>query len=101
MIVVYGHQIERYYLRLRRMGLVRSRRDFARRWLQRASTYMHDLRGKDREWALVSPSTMAHLYERLTAIADLLPPGIAAEVRAVVTDIDRDAAVVGLLRSGR
>ncbi|UYW29505.1 hypothetical protein OKC48_13675 [Methylorubrum extorquens] len=98
---VYGQQIERYYLRLREMGLVRSRRDYGRRWLRRASTYMHDLRGKKREWALVRPDTTAHLRERLTAVADLLPPGLAAEVRAVVSDIDRDVTVVGLLRSGR
>ncbi|CAO4148005.1 hypothetical protein [Methylorubrum aminovorans] len=62
---------------------------------------MHDLRGKKREWALVRPDTTAYLRERLTAVADLLPSGLAAEVRAVVSDIDRDAAVVGLLRSGR
>lgn len=99
--VVYGHQIERYYLRLREMGLVRSRRDYGRRWLRRASTYMHDLRGKKREWALVRPDTMAHLRERLAAVADLLPSRLAAEVRAVVSDIDRDATVVGLLRVGR
>ncbi|PXW65870.1 hypothetical protein [Methylobacterium sp. B4] len=62
---------------------------------------MHDLRGKKRECALVRPGTTAHLRERLAAVADLLPPGLAADVHAIVSDIDRDAAIVSLLRAGR
>lgn len=98
---VYGHQIETYYHRLREIGLVRSRRDYSRRWLRRAETYLHDLVGKRRGGCLVGPDALRHLRERLGAVADLSPPGPAAEVRAVLAEIDRDLMVTTLLRAGR
>lgn len=55
----------------------------------------------DPSWGALTPDTLRHLRERLVALADLLPPGPATEVRAVLAEIDRDRAVGMVLRAGR
>lgn len=86
------------YERLRQIGLVRSKRDFARRWLGRGKTYLRDYEYRSgREAMRVSARTVEKLHVRIAAIAARVPARIASDLHEVMREIERDGRVADLL----
>lgn len=79
------------------LGLVRSKRDYSRRWLGRGPTYLRDYELRGRDFVPVPAVTVARLRTRLRAVADRVPPGIRMEIEAVIATIDQGTAVAVLL----
>lgn len=90
-----------YVDRLTRFGLVRSKRDFARRWLQRGPTFIRDYEFRSRGWNRLKPATVSQLRANLSAVAAYLPDGLAAEVAAVIEEIDRDERIASVMDEWR
>jgi hypothetical protein len=87
------------YERLRRIGLVRSKRDFAQRWLGRGKTYVRDYEFKiGRNAMTVPPRTVRKLHARIAAVAARVPARVASDLNDVLRDIERDCRVADLLR---
>ena len=87
------------YGRLRQIGLVRSKRDFAQRWLGRGKTYLRDYEYKvGRGGARVPACTIGKLQTRIAAVAARVPGRIARDLNEVLREIDRDCRVADLLR---
>jgi hypothetical protein len=82
------------YERLRQIGLVRSKRDFAQRWLGRGKTYLRDYEYKiGRDAVRVSARTVEKLHARIAAVAARVPAGVASDLHEVMCEIERDARV--------
>lgn len=96
---MYGTQLLRHYWILRDIGLARSKRDFATRWLRRGGTYLRDIEFRDRGWRPVSPVTTARLRAGLISVAKRSPIAVADEIAQVLAAIDRDEAVARALGS--
>lgn len=97
-----GHGLTNTYLKMLDLGLTRSKRDFARRWLGRGKTYLRDFELREgRDIVRVSTTTVTTLRTRLRAVANRMPAGIAAEIMSVVQDIDRACHVADLISRGR
>lgn len=79
------------------LGLVRSKRDYSRRWLGRGQTYLRDFELRSRGFVKVPTSTVTRLRTRLRAVADRVPAGIRMEIEAVIDTIDQGTAVADLL----
>jgi hypothetical protein len=79
------------------LGLVRSKRDYSRRWLGRGQTYLRDFELRDRDFVRVPPITVTRLRTRLRAVADRVPKGLRTEIEAVIDAIDQGVAVANLL----
>jgi hypothetical protein len=94
---MYGFNLQRAFEALHALGLVETRRQFSLRYLGRASGYLLDHERRVAGCARVAPSTLAHLRWRLRGIAARVPPGISAEIEAVIAGLDRDAAVAEML----
>jgi hypothetical protein len=87
------------YERLRQIGLVRSKRDFAQRWLGRGKTYLRDYEYKIGHDAVRVPArTVGTLHARIAAVAARVPARIASDLHEVMREIDRDCRVADLLR---
>lgn len=87
------------YEKLRHVGVVRSKRDFARRWLKRGKTYLRDYEhkaGRDAMW--VPLSTVHNLRSRIAATATRVSASIASDLDEVIREIDRDRRLADLLR---
>ena len=85
-------------------GVVRSKRDFSRRFLGRGVTYLRDFEQRERMGVRVPPRTVVTLHRRLEAIVRLLPPEPAHELLQVLGRIERDCRIVtdlGYVRCGR
>lgn len=78
---------------LHALGLARSQRHYARVWLGRGPHYLRDVANRDRGWHRSSTPTVARLRARLLAVAAKVPGGVAAEIRAVIAELDRDTCV--------
>ena len=96
-----GYNLLETYFSLRQMGLCKSRRDFARRWLGRGKTYAKDYGREGRDMARVPDKTIRTLRSKLCAVAERVPTGIAAEISIVIEEIDRDCAIAEVIRRGR
>lgn len=97
-----GSSLMKTYKAMVDLGLVRSKRDFGRRWCGRGRTYLRDFEqraGRDR--TRVSSVTVATLRGRLCAVAARVPNTVAADVLRIVEMIDRDTAVADLMTKGR
>lgn len=94
-----GRNLITVYEALRSAGFVRSKRDFATRWLGRGKTYMRDYEYKvGRDGTRVSPGTVARLRRLLTEIAARSSVAVKADLSKIILDIDRDCRVVEMLR---
>jgi hypothetical protein len=80
-----------------KLGLVRSKRDYSRRWLGRGQTYLRDYELRGRDFVQVPTITVTRLRTRLRAVADRVPAGIRMEIEAVIDTIDQGTAVADLL----
>ncbi len=96
-----GYSLLKTYSRLRQMGLCKSQRDFARRFLGRGKTYTKDYGREGRDMARVPDRTIKNLRSQLCAVAERVPDGIAAEIVSVVEEIDRDCLIADMIRRGR
>ena len=97
--VLLGFSLLNVYTTLHNLGLVRSKREYARRWLGRGETYLRDYEHRaERQHARVSPTTVATLRSRLCAVSAVLAPRLARDLNEVVRAIDRDCRVADLLR---
>ncbi len=96
-----GFSLLRIYQRLREIGLVRSQRDFARRFLGRGKTYAKDYGRGGRDMARVPDKTIRTLRSQLCAVAERVPAGIAAEIADVLWEIDQACSVADVIRRGR
>jgi hypothetical protein len=86
------------YERLRQIGLVRSKRDFAQRWLGRGKTYLRDFEYKvGRDAVRVPARTVEKLYARIAAVAARVPARVARDLHEVMREIERDGRVADLL----
>jgi hypothetical protein len=93
-----GRGLLKTYLKLREIGITRSKRDFSTRWLGHGKTYLRDFEFRDgREGVLVPSNTVARLQARLRALADRMPAALSADIEAVISGIDRAVAVTDLL----
>jgi hypothetical protein len=87
------------YERLRQIGLVRSKRHFARHWLGRGKTYLRDYEYKiGRNAVRVPARTVEKLYARISAVAARVPARIASDLHEVMREIERDTRVANVLR---
>jgi hypothetical protein len=85
--------------RLRQIGLVKSKRDFAQRWLGRGKTYLRDYEYKiGRDAVRVPACTVEKLRARIAAVAACVPACIARDLHEVMREIQRDVQVADLLR---
>lgn len=99
--LLFAYHVEKVYLRLRGLGLVRSQREFCRRWLGRAETMLRDMIVMRRWDRIVRQDAVDRLRDRLIVLSTIVPNGVAREVLDVVAEIDRDLAIVRMLRVGR
>jgi hypothetical protein len=91
--MIYGSQLLSTYERLRALGLANSREEFSTTWCERGPDYLRDYTRRRGAMARVSPQTVLRLRSNLAEAACLLPPAVAAEVRAVDAMIKRDIGV--------
>lgn len=92
-----GISLENTYRALRDIGLVKSQRDYCRRFLSRGPGYLKEFRREGRGMVKVSAVTVATLRSRLCAIAERVPVGVRADIEAVIHGIDQGTAVANLL----
>ena len=86
------------YERLRQIGLVKSKRDFAQRWLGRGKTYLRDFEYKvGRDAMRVSARTVEILHGRIAAVAARVPARVASDLHEVLREIERDSRVADML----
>lgn len=86
-------QLLKNYEHLRALGLTRSKRDYARRWLGRGPTYIRDFESRGREGNLVASITADRLRAHLVEVAARSPRGIAGEIMLLVAEVDRDTYI--------
>ena len=94
---MYGTHLLQNYVLLRDLGLVRCKRDFARRWLGRGKTFVRDYEFRDRGWQRVNPATTAQLKKNLCGVAVRSPSAVAREIEKVLAAIDRDERVAATM----
>lgn len=93
-----GYRLSKIYEILREIGLVRSKRDFARRWLGHGKTYLRDYEFKlGRNVLCVPVGTVEKLRARIVALAARVPARIAHDLNEIIRDIDRDSRVANML----
>ena len=85
------------YEKMRDLGLVRSKRDYSRRWLGRGETYLRDLQFKGRDGAIIPASTVTALRMRLKCVSQQAPTGVKLEIDAVIASIDQGIRIADLL----
>ena len=95
--MIYGHQLLRIFERLYGLGLTDSQSSFSTRWCGMGRDLLRDYERRDGATARVSARTVNHLRERLAQAAGLLPANLAAQVREIDREIERDVRVVDLL----
>lgn len=96
---MYGIHLLQNYATLHDLGLVRCKRDYAKRWLGRGKTFLRDYEHRDRSWCRVSPVTTARLRKNLIGVAARSPSAIADEIKALIAAIDRDECVTATIAS--
>lgn len=94
---MHGHTFIAIYERLRRMGVVRSQRDYIARYLGRGKTYMRDIEARDGLSSWISTTTTCRLSARLDQLRDALPASLREEVSAMIGMIARDRYVAQFL----
>lgn len=96
---MFAYNITTVYADLLEIGLVRNKRQFSTDILRRGRTYLRDLERADRDRSAVRiPSkTVMALRVRLRTIERFASPGVQAEIRRVLADIDRDVRVADML----
>lgn len=98
---MFGSHLEKHYENLRALGLVRSSRHFSRTWLGRSPHYLRNIGPRDRGWRPLSSATTARLRERLEAVAAQVPVGVAAEIKAVIDELDHDTHIAATMTGWR
>jgi hypothetical protein len=96
-----GYNLKKIYSTLRAIGLIRSKRQFSRDWLNRGWSYLRDIETRHRDDLQVAPKTVAILRARVSAVARLTPPRLRSELEAVVASIDSAMQTVRMLGYGR
>lgn len=96
---MFGVHLLQNYVVMRDLGLVRSKRDYATRWLGRGKTFLKDYEFRDRDWRRVSPTTTAQLRRNLTSVAARSPSAVAREIRMLLNRMDRDERVAATMAS--
>ena len=94
---MFGVHLLQNYTALRDLGLVRSKRDYARRWLGRGKTFIKDYEFRDRGWRRVSPAATALLRRNLIGVAARSPSAVAREIGALIDRMDRDERVAATM----
>ncbi len=94
---MYGQQIIATYERVRALGLTSSREDFSVDWCGRSPDLLRDYDRRSGAMARVSPQTVAYVRARLAEVTQLLPAGVAAEVRSIDDRLIQDTAVASLI----
>ena len=90
---MHAYTLTMIYERMRKLGLIASKREFSKIWCGKGRTYLRDYIDDDRLHATVPHHVVTRLRDRLTAVADRTPAGVAREVREVVETIDRATMV--------
>jgi len=98
---MHAYTLTTVYDRMRKLGLVASKREFSLLWCGKGRTYLRDYIDDDRLYATVPSTVVSRLRDRLTAVADLIPVGVARDVREVVETIDHASMVYRSLKRGR
>ncbi|KOX59195.1 hypothetical protein ADL19_05670 [Streptomyces purpurogeneiscleroticus] len=96
---MYGTHLIQNYEALRDLGLVRCKRDYAKRWLNRGRTFLRDYEFRDRGWRRVSPATTALLRKNLKGVAARSPSAVAREIKTLIDRMDRDERVAATMDS--
>lgn len=96
-----GISLSNTYSILLDRGFVRSKRDYAKRWLGKGKTYVRDFEHRpERSLSKVGPSAVQCLRSRLTALKEFFPPTLVKEADDLLQSIDRDCRVaIALSRS--
>lgn len=98
---MFGLNLKKHCRRLQLLGLVRSQRDFSRVWLGRGPHYLRNIEPRDRDWRRLTPATTARLRAHLVAVAAHMPVGVAAEIRTVIDELDRDTCIADTMTEWR
>jgi hypothetical protein len=96
---MFGAHLIENYITMRDLGLVRCKRDYAKRWLGRGKTFVKDYEFRDRGWRRVSPAATALLRQNLIGVAARSPSTVAREIRALIDRMDRDERVAATMAS--
>ena len=88
-----GSSLSQIYQQLVELGVVRSKRHFAKAYLNRGKTYLRDFEQRCRYDVEVSVVTVLALRNQLEQLIHLLPPYVASEIKSIVIGIDVDDAV--------
>lgn len=94
---MFGAHLLQHYATLRELGLVRCKRDYAKRWLGRGKTFLKDYEFRDRGSRRVSPAATATLRRNLTGVAARSPSAVASEIRVLIERMDRDERVAATM----
>lgn len=94
-----GVSLIKLYEIMREAGLVRSKRDFSRRWLGRGRQFLRDYEQRfDRHMREVSPETVSALRARLCALAPFTSKAVASTIMDIVRVLDKARLVAEALR---
>lgn len=96
-----GKMLIDLYYAMARVGLVKSKRDFSRRYLGRGLTYFRDFEQRNRLSSRVPSRSVDTLQKRLKALLPLLPHAIASEVGHIIAQIERGCRIADQLGYGR
>lgn len=94
-----GHTLITIYAELRRIGVVRSQRDYAARYLGRGKTFLRDLEARSGLSSWISEETTRRLNDRLDRLKQFLPEPMQEEVGLMINLVVRDRYVAGFLAS--
>ena len=95
---MFAFHLIRNFDELRKLGLVRSQREYARVWLGRGQHYLRDVESRGHGWQKPSPRTTAQLRANLQAVAARVPVGVGYEIMTVLSAMDRDSTVADTIR---
>lgn len=95
---MFALHLLRNFEELRTLGLVWSRREYARVWLGRGQHYLRDVESRGCGWQKLSPRTTAQLRANLQAVAARVPVGVGYEIRTVLQAMDRDSTVADTIK---
>jgi hypothetical protein len=90
-----AQNISKIYIRLKAMGMARSKRAFSRHWLKKGRSYIRNLEYTGR--LTVPPEVIETLRSRLLEVAKIAPAELATELNELVASLDRDCEVARVL----
>lgn len=97
-----GRNLSVIYTMMHAACLVRSKRDFSRRWLGRGKTFLKDFEQRpERHFRRVSPRSIARLRARLLRIAAISPRSLRPDIEKIIREIDSSCAFADFYLRGR